>query len=486
MRRGESPVALFGAVLIYVMGLCFAALFERLLLNAAWLVQLHLASAASFYWYWRRSSWGSARFDCFGAALLLFATAFRCIAIADGALYGTRLDTWPSTVSDHAIVRHVFMGESITQAGLMLVVLAWRWGVRWNFDDMGVFWVGQRRERAAWIVYALAVAFAFGRWSLKASFGIAEQLVGIIYVFGVASILFIAMDGQRSTARSAALALALGLPLSLLALGSGMKENIFLPMVPAAVFAWRASRGFTSKSILVLVAVAVLAISQLYVGYVRATVWVDKVDRPLGDLVSGFADEIAESGPEFLVVGVDGIFSRTNLTLTHAITVALAEQKGYLPSEIFGPIPASFVPRAFWPGKPVLQPGAQQTVRIRGGGEVTEVGTATASGFFAELYLGGSIFGLVLGAVLYGFLQGRIQTRVRRFGSMLGLGVFNFVLFYSAVRFDEEHVAYIYTGMIFLFVGFLIVFTVIERLGLGRQRRLRLTANRTAIDGARR
>lgn len=482
-RKGESPIAVAGAATIYATGVTFAWLLSGLSAGAAWLVVLHLASAFSFYWYWRRSWWGEAPLDCFGAALLLFAIAFRCIAIADTVLYGTRFDTWPSTVSGHAILQHVFMGEAITQIGFLLVVLAWRWGVRWDFAGLGLFLAGQRRSRAAWTVYFLAIGVAIGRWWLKISYGAAEQLVGMTYAFGVASILFIAMDTRGNDARSAVLALALGLPMAFLAMGSGMKENIFLPMVPAGIFAWRACRTYALKAVLILAATALLALSQLYVGYVRSTVWVEKIDRPVTEIVSGFVDSFADSGPAFLATGFDGIFSRVNLTLTHAITIALAEQDGFFPVEIFGPIPASFIPRALWPNKPVLQPGAEQTVRIRGGGDVTEVGTATASGFFAELYLGGSVFGVVLGAAILGFLQGRIQWRVRRFGSVLGLGVFNFLLFYSAVRFDEKHVVYAYTGMIFLFIGYLVVFSAVERLRVGRGRRAFASMHRSMTGG---
>ena len=92
---------------------------------------------------------------------------------------------------------------------------------------------------------------------------------------------------------------------------------------------------------------------------------------------------------------LDSIGGRVNLTIAHATSVTLADNRGHEPMEVFGMIPASVIPRVFWPGKPIMQPGAMQTARILGGNIlVSEIRSATAAGFATELYLGGWWFGV--------------------------------------------------------------------------------------------
>ena len=74
---------------------------------------------------------------------------------------------------------------------------------------------------------------------------------------------------------------------------------------------------------------------------------------------------------------------------------------------------------------------------------LSDIKTATAAGFFTELYLGGWYWGVVIGSVVYGVLLGALQLWAgRRAGPFWGLGL-SFLTAYWAIRFDESHVLYV-------------------------------------------
>jgi hypothetical protein len=103
-------------------------------------------------------------------------------------------------------------------------------------------------------------------------------------------------------------------------------------------------------------------------------------------------------------------------------------------------------------------PGAQHTLRILNLNiPVTEAGSATAAGFFAELYLGGGFIGWAFGVIVYAVILGTMQRYTLRRTPGFGHLALSFLTVYWALRFEEKAVVYAYTGLFFTFVFLFIV-----------------------------
>lgn len=100
-----------------------------------------------------------------------------------------------------------------------------------------------------------------------------------------------------------------------------------------------------------------------------------------------------------------------------------------------------------------MQPGLMQTSRILGESvPVSMIATATAAGFSTELYLGGWWFGVVLGCVAYGALLAWSQNWVWKNAPGFGHQALCFLVLYRTLRFDEIHIVYAFTTVIFTMI----------------------------------
>ena len=450
-RITHALVAVIASCFVY---LCFLLL--AVLLSAsdaddgASLALVHTGGALALLAFWRLGRWGRAKFDCFGAALLLVAAIFRLQALADVLAYGARVESIFRTVPLSDPVISMFLkGELITVMGMLLVACTWRLGVGSRVEHFSFVRNNQRIPlNITVLVYLAALSLNVLERVLGAYLGPLQQVASLAFTFGVAAIYFIAIR-QEDVWKRVAVATGLAMPMVFLALGSGMKEEIFFPLIPAGLLYWFGYRNIAARGAAVVVAILVFGIAQMYVHYVRDTAWrsTGDLDISTGELVSGFGQQ---AGKMEVSGGLDAISSRVNLTTAHAITVTLADHNGYEPMAVFGMIPASVIPRVFWPGKPVMQPGAMHTARILGVNvELSKIRSATAAGFAAELYLGGGWLGLVLGAISYGALLAAAQKRKLRTAPGFGHQALCFVTLYWTLRFDEKHIVYAYTSVLF-------------------------------------
>lgn len=457
-RRRRALAALTLSLCIYTFVVAWAVLMsESGFSDAACLALIHVGSAAGLFTFWRMGRWGRARFDGFGAALLLLAVALRLQALVDVAVFGTRVEQmypYPGVPIPSNEFLLFMKAETITVVGLLLAACAWRLRVGLRVEAHS-FLLNVRSvpPRVPLIIYLSALSVDFAIRVLGASFGAFAVFSTTLFMFGVASIYFLASRRASRSGRIAA-ALALALPMTILALNKGMKTEIFLPMIPAAVFLWTGYRSALLRVLFVAVAALVLTISQLYVFHVRRVAWQTEgiVQISPVTLVKSF---VAELPAIDMRDALDSTSSRINMTVAHAVTVSLADHNGFEPDNVFGAIPATFVPRFLWPSKPVQQPGAMQTARMLGDNTpVSEIRSATATGFAAELYLGGWWIGVVLGMWAYGFLLASAQRWALRSAPGFGHLAFCFLALYWALRFDENHVVYSYTAIVFV-VAFL-------------------------------
>lgn len=429
----------------------------------------HLGGAAALLTCWRLGRWGRARLDSFGAALLLLGTAFRLHAALDALVYGTRVESMyryrALPVAD-PVIELLLKSELITVTGMLLVACSWRFSIGSRIEQFS--FLGNARQvpvRVASLVYAAALVVDIAKRVLGIGFGPFDQILSLLFGFGVAAIYFIAIR-KASIMRQVVTAGLLALPMFILALNSGMKEQMFFPFIPAGILYWVGFKSVVARAMAITLGFAVLAFSQLYVHYVREISWGNTGDLNVstGELIEGFGSRL---GSMQATDGLDHISSRINQTLAHATTVTLADHHGHEPMEVFGPIPASVIPRLLWPGKPVMQPGAKHTARILGTNiPVSEIQSATAAGFFTELYLGGWWPGMLLGSIIYGVMLAGAQKWVWRTDPGFGHQALCFLALYWTLRFDENHVVYAYTAIIFTVVFIWMLGKAIKTLGL--------------------
>ena len=472
-KAGHAIQAFALSFLVYGFSLGFAFLLSRMgTSDQVTLAFAHTASAMAFLTCWRLGRWGRARHDSFGAALLLVAVAFRVIALIDTLAFGTRAEEmyryWTLPVSD-PVIELLLKGEFITTTGILLVASSWRLGIGERIEQFSFVANGRQVPiKLALGVYLAAILIEVSTRILSIGFGPFEQLTKLLYGFGVASIFFIGAYG-RTRILQVAIAGLLALPLFVLALRSGVKEEMFFPLVPAALLFWTRFNNVAARGLILVLGIALLAIAQLYVHYVRDTTWKSAgvVETSTGELISGFgnrADGVQAND------ALDSISSRVNMTIAHATTVTLADNRGHEPVEVFGMIPASMIPRVLWPGKPIMQPGAMHTSRILGGMiPVSQIGSATAAGFATELYLGGWWLGVVLGGVIYGLLLAWAQKWTWRNAPGFGHQALCFVVLYWTIRFDEKAVVYAYTSILFTVVFVWMLNQVARSLGFNHR-----------------
>ncbi|MFA7668930.1 MAG: hypothetical protein WCX93_06255 [Burkholderiaceae bacterium] len=459
---------------VYGSFLLLAFLFSRVgIADHLSLAVAHLGGAAALLTCWRFGRWGRARVVSFGAALLLIGTAFRLHAAVDAVVYGTRVENmyryWAIPISD-PVIDLLLKGELITVTGMLLVACSWRLSVGSRVEQFSFLEnVRQVPVRVAWLVYISAMMVDVTDKLFGISFGPFSQILSLLFGFGVAAIYFIARVKEQ-VVRQVVTASLLALPMFILAIGSGMKEEMLFPFIPAAVLYWMGFNNVVARVAAIIMGFVLLAFSQLYVQYVREATWgsAGQLDVSRGELIEGFSDQV---DTEQSTDAINSISSRINQTIAHATTTTLADNKGHEPMEVFGPIPASVIPRALWRGKPVLQPGAMHTARILGGHiPLSQITSATAAGFFTEMYLGGWWLGVVLGSIIYGVMLAGAQKWVLRTDSGFSHQALCFITLYWTLRFDENHVVYAYTAIIFTVVFIWMLGAATKAMGLRRTR----------------
>ena len=447
----------------------------------------HAGGALALFVCWRLGRWGRARFDSFGAALLLFGVAFRVLAALDTLFFDTRVEAiyrYRTVPVSDPVIDILLKGEFITVVGMMLVACSWRFGIGARIDQFT--FIGNIRPvlpRLPILIYTGALCVDVATRIFAFDFGPLQQILWLTFTFGVAAIYFLAARSV-TPARQILVAVILALPMFALALTSGMKEQMFFPFIPAAILYWTRFRHPLARAAAIFLGLLLFGLSQLYVHYVRETTWRSTGDLQVssGELVQGFGTRV-DTMEHLDLINASG--SRINQTITHAVTVTLADQRGYEPAEVFGLIPASFIPRALWPNKPVIQPGAMHTMRIYGGNiHISQIRSATAAGFWTELYLGGWWWGVVLGSAAYGLLLASAQNWALRYEPGFGHQALCFLVLYSTVRFDELHVVYAYASIVFTVVFVWMLGQAVRLMGLGTTEDM--AGGRSGATGARR
>ena len=443
--------ALLKTFFLFVLMQVFCYLSDGFFNTEVSLFFVHLGLMASAVVYWSQIDWRSGRFDTFGAALVFTYILFKVHAIIDLVYFGSRVEEIPDTVFiPNNPLWWLMESESLSFCGMIFLVSIWRLKVGDLIDKISF---AQNKDlvdiRHAKIMYVFSFFSALFLSFFGEELGAYIQFATLIYSFGVACVYFIARD-VASSVRAFLLSLALAIPLVFMSLNSGMKEAIFFPLIPSVIIFFSRFRSVSLKICASITMFVILGYSQIYVHYVRDITMQGRISIPATELIDRFVKDFDSLDLED---GIRSMSGRINMTTTRLITFAVAKNQGFVPYEIFGLIPASFVPRMFWQDKPILLPGAAHTMRVLGLDiDIFDVTTATAAGFFLELYLGGGFFVMLAGSFLFGFMLATLQVMsVKKINGLGSLGLsFSFV--YMALRFDEKHVVYAFNGIVFSFI----------------------------------
>ena len=383
---------------------------------------------------------------------MLSCAVFRLFNAIDTAINGARLEQWKAFVyaSTPNPEWNIFCAETLTVVGFLCVSAGWQSVVLGKGINLGLFGRTSASTTVLSTMYLSGLAFEVAKRIIAVDFTGLDQLISVFHLGGIAAIFGIVSRSHRVALR-VPFAVVLGLPLAYLALHGGMKENIILPLLPSAFFAWTACKSRLSRVLLLSCGFAVLCVLQVYVKMTRTLVWVHGQQLSTNELVETF---LASTDSEALLGGLDSTASRVNLTNIHAWTMTIADNSGFLPDEVFGGLASIFVPRLIWPDKPSYQPALEQTNRIYG--LKKHMYTSTAAGFVTELYLGGGLIVAFLGSVCFGLGIGLLQRLVSRISTPLAVQVQNFSLFILALRLDEDPVVYAFSKPAF-FVVFIIL-----------------------------
>ncbi len=439
----------------YLFIVAFASLIVNNVINeSASLSLIHFGGFLAIFLSYKNFRWGGhSALNSYGGLLLTIGMLFSAHAAIDTLAFGLRYEEISKyrylPFPDNPFFLYL-KGEFIAVFGLLLVAFAWRLKIGKNLRVSAISTSKLLiSPKLLYLLYTLSLAIGFLDDPNSSIFGPLQQFSQLVYITGITAIYFLSLS-RLSGIFQVLTAIVLGLPLSLAALNSGMKGEIILPMLPFIYFFWTCFRNYIVRIFFIVALVYLLVSSQLYVHSFRSQSWFGHDQLKISP-VDSLILFIGQLNSPVTLDAFDSISSRLNMTAYQSITVLIADNYGQQPIKIFGDIPASFIPRIFWPNKPILRPGADQTARILNySGPSSDMTSSTASQFSAEFYLGGGWIGFIFGSISYGWLLANVNILISRFCLGFPCQLFCLATLLSALRFEELHVSYAFTDLILL------------------------------------
>lgn len=422
--------------LVYLLGILLVAVL-KVTESDIWLPALYLVGGIAALVAWKSISWPDnwLKYMSFGAIFLLVCVLNRALYFFDYLLSGARLDDWPFYAHEPGWA--LFTGEVITIIGTLLTVLAWHVAGGLRVTPGVLFQQVGPTYRLMLFAYVLSLA-VFG--ASLAIPGISEatgQLLPTLLALGLVAAYLISMTGFRPITQLVVVS-ALAMPFVVAALGAGMKENLILALLPMAIVAWRVLRQPILRIGMIVTAITLIGVITAYVGHYRAEVWYQKADKPTGDVMSSFVDEMETAGPLVKVSeGIAGFLMRNNASVHRGWAVSIADEDGYYPELVFAPMVYVFVPRMLWPEKPEIRQGWEYSGVVFGERYMAWSGSSTAAGLYPSFYLGAGWFAVIAGALTVGVLLAYGARLASRVGGPVAGGLYIVALLPFMLRLDE-------------------------------------------------
>jgi hypothetical protein len=427
------------SLLVFLAGLCLAGAWYSITGSTGWLLALYATVGMAAWVAWKRIPWPDdvARFASLGAVFLLATVINRLLFAVDYLVAGDRFDAWPvqAVAPEWALVK----GEAATLLGTLLTVAIWYIAGGLRVTPAIVFRTAQQAHPLLVILLILAVVtIGLGRANEEA-FASLGQLLPVVFLLGLVAVAILPLSYFRRPATQLMVVVLLSLPFIAGALGLGMKENLFVALLPTALVAWHAFRGKTSRFILVTAAALLIGLITTYVSFFRAEVWHANADRSTASVLNDFSRQMSDVGP--LVMVTDGameFLSRSNASYHRGLAVSIADDERTYPDLVFAPIAYVFIPRVLWAGKPEIKQGWEYSGIVFGQDYIGWSTSSTAAGLYTSLYLGAGWLGALGGALALGLVLAMCTHICTRVGGTFVAGLYSFAMLPTMLRFDES------------------------------------------------
>jgi len=418
---------------------CMLALALGLTADGWWQVPLFLGGGAGLFWIWRRFPWSDnwSRYLSFGAVVLIAGSVNRLLYIAD-ILLGTADADWPFFSSSAELA--IFKGEVVTVLGTLLTVTAWVMAGGARYSPDAILEVPRRDSRRLLsVVYLCSVgALATEHWfpGMANAFG---QLLYTLLGLGIATTFFLPIVVMQSGPTRVCLAAMLSAPFVYFSLGTGMKEDIILALMPVAYMTWTASRKVMFRTAVVGVSAVVISLVTVYVTQYREDVWQSGNQISSTQAVTRFAESTDSYGGLATVMeGLKAFLHRSNASVERGWAISLADEHGHEPRLVFAPLAYVFIPRALWPDKPVIRQGWEYSGLVFGDAFIAWSGSSTAAGLYPACYLGFGWTGVIVSAVSIGLMMAGLLKLASRVGGGPLVALFAMTMVPYALRLDEN------------------------------------------------
>jgi hypothetical protein len=434
---GAVAVVLPG-LLIFAAGL-LATVLWRLSPAGGWWLPLLCGGAGLAFLTWRRIDWadGWSRYLSFGAVVLLACAINRLFYITGFALDESGYEFPFFAVHPEAAM---IKAEVASVVGTLLTVVGW-WKAGGAAFSPGLLLSGPKPH----LVRLLAVTYASSLLAILALTVAPEiqarlgQLLPTMLALGATTGFFLPVLLARTRQLRVLLVAVMALPFLYVALGTGMKENIILALVPTAYLLWHYSPRSGARLAMALVALLAVGLITSYIGFFRSQVWYagdSVVDQ--GQVLDDYTTAVAERGfVDTVSTGMREFVARNNAMPYRGWAMVIADTEGYHPKLVFSPMLYVLVPRALWPGKPEIRQGWEYSGLVFGERYTAWSDSSLSAGLYPALYLGGGWIAVVLGALAIGILMA-LSTKIAFVlgGSPLG-GLFTLSMLPYALRLDE-------------------------------------------------
>lgn len=427
-----------------------------------WWLPLLAASGLAAALVWRRCRWPDewSRYLSFGALVLLACAVNRMLYIGDLALSGDAYLQWPFTVQQPEV--SIIKAEVATLLGTLLCVFSWLAAGGARHSPGLLLQAPNRALRRLLLVSYVASLAALVVFVLFPQFyALSGQLLPTMLVLGSATAFFVPMLVTRRKLTRLALVVVMGLPFVYVALGSGMKENIILALIPTAYMLWHYSPRRGPRVALCAVAVLVIALVASYISFFRDEVWYADTAADQSAVLGNYLDAVDADGLGATIAsGLEEFLARNDAAPYRGWAIAISDAEGYQPRLVFAPMLEVFVPRVLWPGKPAIRQGWEYSGLVFGPRYAAWNESSLSAGFFPALYLGYGWLAVVLGAVGVGWMMALLTRLALRLGGPLLVGLFTLAMVPYALRLDEAWTVGAFSGPVITLVYIYLIFLV--------------------------
>lgn len=446
LSRRQAIVAIFQVGLLYSAGTVLTLVFREEVVPDIYLLFFSLWGSLCFFILWRKIDWSGYRFMSFGALFLIASACFRLVSFFDVLIFGNRIESWPIYASEPLL--SIAYGQFIFVVGALTLVGSWlTFRGRERSIEIIKNWRYDRSTLVA--AYVSGVIVLLGNRVFEFHIEFLGSILNVFTFITMISILLIFLSSSKrgTWQRCVLLPSVLCAPLFYGALGTGMKENIIISVLPVAIGVFLVIKGIWKRILVGVMMVTVLAFMTVFVNIEREVNWREGLNlSPIQ--VFDVATGAFRSQENFWATSFENLLMRKNLLEVNGWAFARVESYGHQGE--FSPIYTYqiFIPRVLWAEKPQFRPGADFSDLIYGLG-MGEY-TSTAAGFFSALYLGSGLWGVLIYSMMLGALYALSLSMVLRFGSSFAQIILLTGLGYKALRLDEGWPVYEFAGLISL------------------------------------